>query len=229
MARSIFYKLIFLAAVTMLSCLPFPVLAVDEPPGEVIRAADEGLAIFLKDKPAPARQYLGFEKREDVDSVVLGEGFPIYTIPPATFLKGDFSQSLQSLAVPTGLWQFLVVSGGVPKALLTVDLVNGVWTPVSIGSVGLAREIGALMETWAPSDGYRCRIFRVYQAKSDFAELSKDGRVVGVVPFGSSVAATGGTTQGGAVKRYSPTTILDAQDLLIGLRSSVVSNLQSDR
>jgi hypothetical protein len=228
MTRGILCKRVLLAVV-MILCLPLLVFAVDTPPGDVSRAADEGLTIFLKDKPTSARQYLGFEMQEDVDAAVLGQGFPIYTIPPATFLNGDLSQDLQSLIVPTGFWQFLIMSGGVPKALLTVDLVNGVWTPVSIGSAGLAREIGTLMETWPPSDAYSYRIIRVYQAKSDFAELSKDGGAVGVVPFGSSLVATQGIAQGGAVQQYSPTTILNAKDLLMNLRPAVISNLQSNR
>jgi hypothetical protein len=228
MTRGILCKRVLLAVVMML-CLPLPVFAMDVPPGEVSRAADEGLTTFLKDKPTSARQYLGFQMQEDIDAAVLGQGFPIYTIPPATFLNGDLSQDLQSLIVPTGFWQFLIMSGGATKALLTVAPVNGVWTPVSIGAAGLAREIGTLMETWPPSDGYSYRIIRVYQAKSDFAELFKDGGVVGVVPFGSSLATTRGSAQGGAVQQYSSTTILYAKDLLISLRPAVISNLQSDR
>ncbi len=148
MTRDILCKLVLLAVVMML-CLPLPASAVDPPPGDVSRAADEGLAIFLKNNLLSGRQYLGFTRQEDVDAAALGQGFQIFTIPPDRLLSDNTVQDLQSLVVPTTIWQFLIVTGGVPKALLTVDLVNSVWTPVSIGSSGLAKELGELIETLA--------------------------------------------------------------------------------
>jgi hypothetical protein len=227
MIRNNLCKPVFWAAVITL-CIPLSSFAADRPPTDVHRAADEGLMIFLKNKPMVTRQHLGFEQQKDVDIAVLGQGFPIFTIPPEKFVNEDPSQDLQSLIVPTGFWQFLIMSGGVPKALLTVDMVNGVWTPVSIGAAGLASELGKLIEAWPSSEGYSYRIIRVYQAKSDFAELSKDGKIIGVVPFGSSLVSTRKAAQGGVVQQYSPRNILDAKDLLIDLRPAVMRSLQFD-
>jgi hypothetical protein len=228
MLRNNLCKPVLLAAVITL-CIPLLSFAADKPPTDIHRAADDGLKIFLKNKPMGTRQHLGFEKQGDVDTAVLGQGFPIFTIPPDRFLNGDPAQDLQSLMVPTGFWQFLIMSGGVPKALLTVDMVNGVWTPVSIGAAGLASELGKLIEAWPSSEGYSYRIIRVYQAKSDFAELSKDGKIIGVVPFGSSLVSTRKMAQGGIVQQYSPRNIRDAKDLLIDLRPAVMRNLQFDQ
>jgi hypothetical protein len=223
MTRAFYHGPALLLFVLALSA-PGPSFAGNAPPDDIKRAAGEGIVVFLKDKRMGNLQRLGFQSRAEIDNAALGEGFQIFTIPPDKLLNDSLPQDLPSLVIPTNQWQFLIVSGDKANALLTVDIVDGAWTPVSIGSSGLAQQLAALLAAWPASAGYEYRLIRVYQAKSDFIELSHRGKVVGIVPLTSLLVATSG--EAGAA--YAPRSLHDPKEVLSELRPVVRRNLQLD-
>ncbi len=156
------------------------------PPEDVLRAARSGIKAFLSSGEPQSVRLLGFTDRAEIDAATLGDAFPIYTVPPDRLLQRGSAPDLRALAVPTTLWQVIVVSRGTARSLLTIDRVNGSWTPVSIGSAGLASQLMTLIDTWPASAGYQYRLIRVYQATSDLMEVSQDGVPLGFVPFESA-------------------------------------------
>lgn len=199
-------------------------IAGSSPPDDVKRAAVDGLKAFVKDGRMGKLRQLGFDTQADIDYSALGKGFQIFTIPPDRLLNGSAPQDIQTLAIPTNQWQFQIVTGDKAKALLTVDIVNGVWTTVSIGSSGLAQQLAGFLASWPPASGYDFRLIRVYQAKSDFIELSKGGKVLGIVPLTSLLAAT----SGGSATAYDPRSLRDPNEVLSNLRPVVKRNLLQD-
>ena len=219
MRRVSFKPISFLFLFTLI--LPVLSFASDLPPADVSMAAEKGLAVFIKSDRLGARQRLGFLRQEDADVAVLGRSFRLFTIPPDRFTAVEDVADLQSLSVETGLWDFLILKHGEAQAVLTVDLMQGVWTPVSIGASGLAKELSRLVEIWPVSEGYEYRIVRIYQAKADLAEISKDGRILGVVPLGSYLSATGEEA-----RNYSPERLRSAKEVVAALRHAVKKNLE---
>ena len=204
---------------------PPPSFSSDEMPSqEIIGAAQEGIRTFLK---VPRRQNLhklGFLSQKAIDEAVLGEGFRIFTLPPDRLLSTDPPQDIDSLVLPTNMWQFLIVTEGKATALLTVDLVKNRWTAVSIGGSGLAAQLEILLETWPASAGYRYRLIKVYQAKSDLIEILQGGKIIGLVPFTSARIATG------LEKRdFNPLDLHDPAEMIEKLRPIVRMNIQTDR
>jgi len=210
-----------LIAILIFVALQISVSVAADIPADIKKAADEGINIFLKDPRMTGLQNLGFRSSSEKESAYAGEGFQIFTIPPDRLLNSSFSQDLSNLVVPTNQWQFLVNSNEGAKALLTVDIIDEKWTPVSIGAAGLAKELNMLLKKWPPSQGYQYRLIRVYQAKSDFIELSQAGQVKGIVPLSSLNAVLGGKK-----KAFDPTDILGSQQVLDTLRPVVQRNIQ---
>jgi hypothetical protein len=195
----------------------------DEVPAVIRKAADNGVGIFLKNPQMTGLQKMGFRSQSEIDGAYAGEGFQVFTISPDRLLGNNDSLDMPDLITPTNLWQFLVRSTDGAKALLTVDTMKGVWTPVSIGSAGLARELGMVLEKWPASQGYRYRLIRVYQAKSDFIELSQSGKVKGIVTLSSLNAVLNGK------KAFDPSDILESRRVLDALRPVVQKNIQGPR
>lgn len=197
----------------------------ESPPNDIRKAAKEGIAIFLKDSRSSQLHRLGFESQADVDNAELGEGFQIFTIHPDKLLNESASQELYDLVTPTTQWQFLILVRGKANALLTVDLVNGKWTPVSIGSAGLAKQLSDLLSAWPATSGYQHRLIRVYQAQSDFIELSQEGKIIGILPLTSLLAAI----QGDARKEFNAHDLRNPKEVLSDLRPVVRKNIQFKR
>lgn len=154
----------------------------DAPPPEVLQAARQGVVEFTQrgvtaEMSRPAAFPGGNGK------AVLGSGFPIYTIIPSQMMK---CASLDTAAVRTPLWRFVVMSGDRAASLVTVTRVNGKWQAVSIGGAQLADEVTRVMKQWPQSSGYSYRFIRIYQARADFIEISKNSDVIGFVPLSSS-------------------------------------------
>jgi hypothetical protein len=200
----------------------FAAAAEDVPADEIVQVAREGVKAFLRGIPVGKLQQFGFASQEEADAFVLGKGFRIYAIPPATILDEGVAGDLISLAVPTDLWQFLITSRGRPKAIVTVDRVGDTWMAVSLGAAGLAGQWGKLMKAWPPSEGHTFRVVRVYQAKSDFVEISRERKSVGVLPMTSAKVALG------LAEDLSPAHLSTARDLLDKIRPVVRRNIERD-
>lgn len=199
-----------------------PLCFAGEEPLDVRNAADEGIRIFLKDPRMTGLHRLGFESQYDIDYAALGDGFQIFTVPTDKLLNESDSQDIQSLVTPTNQWEFLVIAGNKTNALLTVDLVDGKWTPVGIGSSGLAKKLSKLLEAWPASVGYQYRLIIAYQVNAKFVEILQGDMVIGLLPLLSSNA-----TMGEPTKEFDPTDIREAKDVLNNLRSTVLRNIQS--
>jgi hypothetical protein len=209
------------ASAAFLIAVCAPMVQGGEIPAAVRKAADDGVHIFLKDQRLKGLQNLGFRSRSEKDNAYAGEGFQVFTILPDRLLNSPVRPDIAALVTPTNQWQFLINADGGSKALLTVDIMNNVWTPVSIGSAGLAAEISLFLERWPAASGYTYRLVRIYQAKAEFMELSREGRLLGVVPLGSFNALTGRKN-----KPFDPADIRAPKDLLEKARPAVERNLQ---
>jgi hypothetical protein len=209
----------------LLIMLPSVVAAERIPSTEVVIAAREGLKTFLQEINAQNLDRFGFYSQGDITSAELGPAFQVFTIPPDKILNYDPSISdLSSMIVPTNLWQFLIISEGNPKSLLTVDFFNDQWTAVSIGASGLAMQLSKIIEAWPASAGYRYRLIKVYQAKSDLLEISLGDQVIGIVPLLSARMALGFEK-----RDFDPFDFQDSKNLLIDLKPTVEKNLQEGK
>ena len=212
-------------AIFLVVILPSVVAARGIPATEVVIAATEGLTTFLHQINAQNLDRFGFYSQADISGAQLGPAFQIFTIPPDKILSYDPSISdLSSMIVPTNQWQFLIISQGNPKSLLTVDFFKDEWTAVSIGASGLAMQLSKITEAWPASAGYRYRLIRVYQAKSDFLEMSLGEKVIGIVPLLSARMALGSEKED-----FDPLGLEDSRNILINLRPIVEKNIQEGR
>ncbi len=170
-----------------LVCQMFLIVPADAtPPVDVASAAQEGIKTFAKlfssqDFKANANV------TSDLDKAFVGEGFQVFTIPPDRLLSANASDSFNSLAMPSTIWEFLVMTDGKATGIVTVDRMNGVWKAVSFGKAGLAKQLEAGLKAWPA--GYQLRLIRIYQAMSDFIEVSSADKILGVVPLTSAKAA----------------------------------------
>ena len=203
-------------------CLSF---AGKAPPDDVRNAAQVGINVILKDSRMGNLHRLGFQSQEDIDSANLGKGFQIFTIPPDKLLNETTPLNLQALVTPTNQWQFLIAAGDKAKALLTVEFVDGKWIPVSIGSAALAKELSDFLDAWPASSGYDYRLIRVFQAKSEFIELTKGGKVIGIVSLSSlSLATSRGEAEAANLRG-----LRDSNEVLSELKFIVRNHLQFNK
>jgi hypothetical protein len=156
-------------------------------PPEVRAAAERGLPGLLGADNGRGLDRLGFKSRAEAAGSVIGDGFQVFTVPPDLLAASD-SADIADVAVPSTQWLFLVTSGGSPRAVLTVDRVNGAWTAVSIGGADMSEDLAALLARW-PRSAYGHRFIRSHEAASEVMEVSEGGRVLGAVPFRSARAA----------------------------------------
>lgn len=196
----------------------------DIPSEEIKLAAKQGLVKILKDKRNNGFHRLGFKNEAEIASANIGDGFKIYTIRPEKLLNVPTLQDVRALVSPTGQWQFTVLVGGTAYALLTVDFVDGKWTPVSIGASGLAKELRDILEAWPASSGYEYRMIRVYQASSNLVELSRGGKVHGIIPLSSFLMASTGE-----VHAFDPHDVRNPEEVLEGLVPVVKRNIEKNR
>jgi hypothetical protein len=188
---------------------------------EVLAAVQEGIQIFVKGLPKQKLPRFGFLNQKDVDDATVGQGFQVFAVSPDNLLStNETSDNLSSFSVPSNTWQFLITVKGKAVVLLTVDLLDKKWTPVSIGGSELAGQLSKLIETWPASSGYRYRLIRVYQAKSEFIELSTSEKIIGIVPLGSARIALGLMK-----KNFDPADIQDSADMARKIKAVVRKNL----
>ncbi len=147
-------------------------------PDGVILAAQQGLANFTKACDTGNNPGLKVVKNSS-----LGFGFQVYSVKPEVLLNAT---ELRNQSLPTGTWRF-VVKNADSSTLITVAKVADGWQAVSIGGAGLASEVERVMVRWPAEDGYEARFLRIYQAKSDFIEITRHGKLVGYVPLAASI------------------------------------------
>jgi hypothetical protein len=161
-------------------------------PRDAVLAAQEGIQTFLKDMSLSQLQRLGFKSREEADRATLGEAFQIHAIWEFLHLQKDYElENIKPLAVPLESWQFMVLSHGEPKAMLTVDRIGNQWKAVSLGGSNLAVALRKVAQKYPPSAGFKGKILRMYQLDADFVEMTKGGEDVGIVLLPSSKRAMG--------------------------------------
>jgi hypothetical protein len=205
-------------AVIFIFSLHFSLSYAGEAPPEIRKAADKGIQIFLKDPQLSGLHWLGIESQSDIDNATLGYGFQLFIVSSETILNESEPQVFQSLAIPTNLWQFLVLNGNKANVLLTVDLVDDKWTPVSIGASKLAKKFGKILEAWPVFLGYQYRFMRVFPGNMEFIELSQGDKVVGIIPLTTAQD-----------QEFEPTDLRDTKEFLIKLRLAVKSNNQNEQ
>ncbi len=223
MTRPIMSKSVLLVFVFILL---MPCITVGEsPPYDIKNTAKEGVTVFLNDSRSSHLHRLGFESQADVDNAELGDGFHVFTIQPNKLLNETAVQDLDDLVAPTTQWQFLIRVRGKAKALLTVDLVNGKWVPVSIGSAGLAKQLSDVLEAWPTTSAYQYKLIRVYEAQADFIELSQEGKKIGILPLTSLLTAI----KAGEKNTFDPRDLRHSTEVLTDLRPVVRENIRSKR
>lgn len=212
--------LVFLGA---LLAVPGPANAASgAPPAEVVRAAQHGLASFVRPRGDRLGR-LGISNQAEADAAVLGDGIEVFTIPSQGLLDETTSVDLTQLATPVNQWQFVVEVHGAPKALLTVALVEGTWTAVAIGGAKRAREVSAVAAAWPRAEEYHRRLVRIPQVHAEFVHVSRPGRSLGVVPLGSLHRAVGGPSRNG----FDPRDQRDPSQVLSSLRPIVRRSLEA--
>jgi hypothetical protein len=191
------------------------------PPREILNAAQEGIDSFLKKIELPALYDVGFKSQEDVDNAAIGDGFQIFTIPPERLLNEDVEPDLSILVIPMDMWQFLVRIPTRIVSLITIDRMKGNWKPVSIGSAGLAEQLGIFLEAWPQTQGYSYRLIRVYQAKSDYMEVFSGETSLGLVPLTSARVAMELED-----RAFNPADLHDPEEVMKMLRPIVSENIR---
>ena len=156
--------------------------AMEAPSADIPKAAEKGMVAFLANPEITGSKKSPIAAVKSAD-MTLGAGFHIHTIAPALEAENG---SLDALAVPTGHWRFLMLSGNQPVGMLTVVNIDGEWRAVSIGGAGIAGELFQVMNRWPAGEGYTYRFIRIFQARSDFIEISRNNRLSGFVPLSSS-------------------------------------------
>ncbi|MDO9541341.1 MAG: hypothetical protein Q7J98_03345 [Kiritimatiellia bacterium] len=142
-----------------------PCLMAQNAPEGVLQAAVEGLQPFLNKIPADSLGQFGFVPGDDLNTASLGTPFLVHMIAPSAFEKYQTGMTVASIVTPTTTWYFPVLVTGQARAILAVDQIDGQWKAVSLGYVGLARELGAVGSQWKAAQGYHPMLIVVFQAQ----------------------------------------------------------------
>lgn len=194
----------------------FSLQAEEIPPLEVVQAAQQGIATFASADPYPLSSPLSVSDRPGLDNATLHHGFRVYTASPPQLIKGP---RLTAVITPTGMWRFVAAADGQPLALVTVVQVEGQWRAVSIGGAQLAAEVNRVIERWPSQQGYSHRFVRIYQARADLIEISRNGQSIGFVPLTASRMALSIDGQ------FDPAVLLSDSEVLMPLQKIVAEKI----
>jgi hypothetical protein len=162
---------------------------------------------------------------QDLKEAVIGYGFPVHTVDPKDIVAGR--ADLQAMAKPTGQWRFIISVRGKPVGLATVDQVNGRYETVAYGAATLAKDVEALTSHHGNAARSNLRFIRVYQARSDFLEVS-DGSRTRYAPLHSARESL--LLQARALKAgQGDSSLMEASEVLQPLRAAVKANLDAFR
>ena len=188
-------------------------------PPEVVKAAADGLNSFLGVIPLDDLSHYGFSNKEELSKASLGEAIRVHTITPDKIIDYDPGKEFLTLVSQTKVWFFSVQSDGDIKTLLTVDMVDGKYKAVAIGSSGLAKQLNKIKKEWPESKGYNHTLVRIYQAKSDFIIVAKE-RTVKIAPLESASLMLG--VEKAKMNLHEPS------EIMFKLISPVQKNLELD-
>jgi hypothetical protein len=195
-------------------------------------AAQRDLAQFaayqISTRPgvAPPEFPLDVSDMQDLKDAVIAYGFAEYSIAPKDLSAGR--GELRTMARPTGQWRFVISLRGKPIGLATVEMVNGRYETVSYGAAVLAKDVDAMTNYHGNATRSNLRLLRIYQARSDFLEVSgeNDNRAR-YAPLHSARESL--LPQARAIKDGKPAALLESEDLLQPLRTAVKANLDAFR
>jgi hypothetical protein len=159
------------------------IMALEGPPAEIIDAAQKGIDDFVKAEKANTNVSVTTSSIMMVEKGKLDLGFEVFTISPAAFMMGT---DMNKLITSTGLWRFVVVNNNQPVSLITVAPVEGKWRAVTLGASKLAVEVFKVLRKWPVEEGYNYRFVRVFQARTDLMQISRNGNPIGFVPLTSA-------------------------------------------
>jgi hypothetical protein len=164
---------------------------------------------------------------QDLKDARLAYGFPIYTVNPNDIMTG--TGNLHSMAQPTGEWRFVITAHETPIGMATLQQVNGRWKITSYGAAVLAKDVDAVMALHANADHSNVRFVRIFQAQSDFLEVTSptDAHVL-YAPLHSARQSL--LLQQNKEKSANASTsngLLDQVYFIDALRASVKSNMKT--
>lgn len=172
---------------------------------------------------APVDFPLDIGDMQDLKEAAIGYGFPVHTVEARDIVAGR--TDLQAMAKPTGQWRFIVSVRGKPVGLATVEQVNGRFETVSYGGAVLAKDVEALTSHHGNAARSNLRFVRIYQARSDFLEVSGNGRTR-YAPLHSARESL--LLQARALKTgQADTSLMEASEVLQPLRAAVKANLDA--
>ena len=124
-------------------------------PREAITAAQQGLQRFLKSITAEELGGFNFSSRKEMNEAILGEPIRVYIVKPESV--GNFISygSMYDIVSPTGRIYFPVLTKGVTRTFLYVELEEDKWEAIGLGSSGLAIEWESLIKKWPSTQGYK--------------------------------------------------------------------------
>jgi len=201
-----------LTVITYVSCLllfglvlsPAQGFSSDITSEEISRIADEGKDPFIGavameyymqfgNTEAPKYPDISFEDAMNPNSdaykklkknpiVVLGDPFQIYTIETEDILNYNADTDLSSILVPTTQWFVPVFVHKKPRAILTVDYMDGEWQVVNIGMGDNSEKVDKNGKMGVTSKDGKSKFVRIYPAKSDFIVTDINGKKK-ILPF----------------------------------------------
>jgi hypothetical protein len=158
---------------------------ISEVPDSVNSAAQIGLRPFWESILSTDSKRYGFPPGSDFKSISLGQPYRVMTILPEELFAYRTGEDIRTKLRETTMWFFPVFYEGIPKIILTVDLVGGRWKAVAIGGAGLAAQLHELEQAWPENDSRRNILVRIFQATSDIVIVADRDAVV-VVPLESA-------------------------------------------
>jgi hypothetical protein len=186
-------------------------------------AAKEALLNEVKNRKIDSLRMYGFESQADIDNARLGEGFREFIIDSSKLLDESTPQDFESIVITNNKWYFPIVANGNIKLLISIGFVDGKWRIAGMQSSGLAREMSGLKATWPATSGYQYRYINGRFISSSFIELSKRGKVVGIISI-KTLYSTPGRIAG----EFKPGDLRDPQEILSELRIQINTEQNSE-
>lgn len=154
----------------------------------------------------------------ELDNAKIGFGYQVHTVNPKQLLSSKLP--LEKLAIPTGIWNFLVMVDDQAVGLVEVEKLNGKWQMIGAGGAELAKDVQAMADTHAPAKDFR--FIRIYQAVSDVMEVKNDEGGSQFVPL---VAAR--KTLGKAKMAVRGSQLEDGASMAESLRAAVAAGMSA--
>lgn len=208
-----------------------------------LAAAQRDLAAFAAHQmqvhagTAPVDFPLDITDVQDLKNATISYGFPVYTIAPKELLNGR--GELKTMAKPTGQWRFVISLEGRPIGMATVESNRGRFETVAYGAAVLAKDTDAVMAYHGNAARSNMRFLRIYQARSDFLEVTGQDGQARFAPLHSAReslmlqhrAIKNGATMDSKTLGNKPAdnSLMDAADLLQPLRAAVKTNMEEFR